>query len=75
MSDQHPFRAPEAPTPPTPPADPLRRLRLLPRMWGFVLAATLGTQLLARGHLRVGGALAAVGFVGLLLTVRRIDRG
>lgn len=70
--EEHPFRA--AP-PETPARDPVWRLRLLPRMWAFVLCATLGTQLLSRGHFLVGGVLALVGFVGLGFVIWRLERG
>lgn len=71
--EDHPFREP--PPPPAPARDPLRRLRLLPRMWAYVLTAVLGTQLArSHAHAHIGIGIAVVGFVGLVVTIRRIER-
>lgn len=69
--EEHPFREPP-PTPPPPP-DPLRRMRLLPRMWAYVLTAVIGTQL-ARVCAHIGTVIALVGFIGLVVTIRRFER-
>ncbi len=70
----HPFRErPQPQQPPAPAPDPMRRMRLLPRMWAYVLTAVIGTQL-ARAHAHIGIGIAIVGFIGLVVTIRRIER-